>query len=372
MTAVDGYRRAQAGESGVILCAREYMNSLDESSMEEIKQAIASVPWLQDFYDVGEKYIRTRDGRIKYVFAGLRHNLDSIKSKARILLAWIDEAESVSETAWVKLLPTVRDEGSEVWVTWNPEKRDSPTDRRFRQSPPSSYVGCEMNWSDNPFFPSRLNGQRLDDLERLDPNVYAHIWEGEYLEISDAQVFKGKFKSQEFKPQPDWNGPYFGLDFGFSQDPTAATKSYIHNRKLYIEYEAGKTGLELDDTSYYLRTKMPGIEAHTIRADNARPESISYLKRNGLNRITACQKGKGSVEDGIQFIKSFDEVIIHPRCVETFQEFRLYSYKVDRLTGDVLPILVDANNHYIDSLRYGLEPAMKKKPVMSAPIRFAG
>ncbi|WP_038931189.1 phage terminase large subunit, partial [Yersinia pestis] len=81
---------------------------------------------LNAFFDIGEKYIRTKDRRISYVFCGLRHNLDSIKSKARILLAWIDEAESVSEMAWRKLTPTVRgDDESEIWVTWNPEVRGS-------------------------------------------------------------------------------------------------------------------------------------------------------------------------------------------------------------------------------------------------------
>lgn len=100
MTAVKAYQAAEANISGVILCAREYMNSLEESSMEEVKQAIRSVPWLDDYFDIGEKYIRTKNHRVSYVFCGLRHNLDSIKSKARILVAWVDEAESVSATAW--------------------------------------------------------------------------------------------------------------------------------------------------------------------------------------------------------------------------------------------------------------------------------
>ena len=122
MTAVKAYQSMMNGESGVVLCAREFMNSLEESSMQEVKQAILSVPWLAANFDIGEKYIRTIDKSVNYVFCGLRHNLDSIKSKARILLCWVDEAESVSEIAWQKLTPTVREEGSEIWVTWNPER----------------------------------------------------------------------------------------------------------------------------------------------------------------------------------------------------------------------------------------------------------
>ena len=131
MTAVWAYKRDMAGDSGVILCAREFMNSLEESSLEEVKQAIRSTEWLLPHFIIGEKFIKTRSGRISYVFAGLRHNLDSIKSKARILLAWVEEAETVSEMAWQKLEPTVREHQSEIWVTWNPEKRGSATDERF-------------------------------------------------------------------------------------------------------------------------------------------------------------------------------------------------------------------------------------------------
>src|SRR4051794_14575250 len=91
MAAVWGVRFAQANEPGVIVCGREFMNSLDESSMAEVKAAIASEPWLASQYDVGEKYIRTKDKRIEFAFIGLRHNLDSIKSKALIRLLWVDE-----------------------------------------------------------------------------------------------------------------------------------------------------------------------------------------------------------------------------------------------------------------------------------------
>lgn len=361
MTAVRGYQLAESGDRGVILCAREFMNSLDESSMEEVKQAIRSVEWLERYYDIGEKYIRTNNGRVKYVFSGLRHNLDSIKSKAKIQLCWIDEAEGVSEVAYQKLLPTIREEGSELWVTWNPESNGSPTDNRFRKDIGVEGECIEMQYWDNPWFPSVLELERLSDLRRLDPQTYAWIWEGAYLESSDKQVFNGKYRIEEFEaPKKGWDGPYYGVDWGFSQDPTAGVRAWVNGDKLMIDYEYAKVGLELDETAQALIKAIPGIEKHTVRADNARPESISYVKRNGLSRIEGVKKGKGSVEDGIQFIRSFREVIIHPRCTKTLEEFRLYSYKVDRLSGDVLSDIVDANNHLIDALRYALEPLMRR------------
>ena len=358
MTAVEGYRLAEAGASGIILCGREYMNSLNESSLEEIKQAIKSVSWLNDYYEIGEKYVRTKNKRIAYAFTGLRHNLDSIKGKSRILLAWVDEAENVSEAAWRKLLPTVREDDSEVWITWNPENKGSATDKRFRQVEHEFIV--EMNYNDNPFFPDVLEQERLNDQANLDDATYCWIWEGAYLEASDAQIFNGKFIVKEFERHPTWNGPYNGLDFGFSTDPTGATSSWVHDGILYIEHEACKVGLEIDDTPDYLKDNIPGIENYELIADNARPESISYLKRNGIPKIKACVKGKGSVEDGIAHLKGYKQIVIHPRCTATAKEFRLYSYKTDRLSGEILPEIIDKHNHLIDSLRYAHERTMKR------------
>lgn len=361
MTAIRGYMAAMNGQSGVILCAREYMNSLEESSMEEVKQAIRSVPWLNDFYELGEKYIRTKCRSVNYVFAGLRHNLDSIKSKARILIAWVDEAESVSEIAWTKLTPTVRESGSEIWVTWNPEKDGSATDKRFRKTPPKNSIIVEMNYNDNPWFPSVLEEERLSDQERLDSATYAWIWEGAYLENSDKQVLANKYVVKSF-PDDLWQKAdrlLFGADFGFAKDPNTLLRQFILNDCLYIEYEVYGIGVELDHMPAFY-DKIPESRKWPIKADSARPETISYLKRQGFN-ISAAKKWQGSVEDGITHLRGFKQIIIHPRCKETAKEARLYSYKTDRITGEVLPIIEDKNNHCWDAVRYGLDGYITQK-----------
>lgn len=179
---------SKAGVEGIILCGRQFMNSLDDSSLEEIKAAITSEPWLEDHFDIGEKYIRTKCGRIQYKFAGLDRNIGSVKSKSRILLCWVDEAEAVSEQAWVVLIPTIREEGSELWVTWNPERKGSPTDKRFRQTKDPRYKFAEMNWRDNQKFPAKLNRDRLRDKEN-NPDQYDHIWEGGYKELVEGAYF---------------------------------------------------------------------------------------------------------------------------------------------------------------------------------------
>lgn len=194
MTAVFGYRFGMSGEKGLILCARQKLNSLEESSLEEVKGMILLrdpetreylYPWLVDYYEIGEKYIRSKDGNIRYGFAGLTSNLDSVKSKSRILIAWVEEADGVSETAWSKLIPTIREDGSECWLTWNRETKNSATDKRFIQDPPKNSKIVKLNWRDNPWFTTKLNNARLEDLEKR-PDTYQHVWEGDYLEYPEG------------------------------------------------------------------------------------------------------------------------------------------------------------------------------------------
>ena len=188
MTAVRAVQCAEAGENGLIVCAREFMNSLDESSLAEVKLAIASEPWLADQFDVGERFIRTKDGRVEYDFIGLSRHLDSIKSRARIRLLWVDEAEPVSETAWSKAINTVREEGAEVWVTWNPERKNSDTHKRFRETKPDRSKIVEMNWRDNPWFPATLDRKRLEDKDKR-PDSYDHVWEGDFVTVVEGAYY---------------------------------------------------------------------------------------------------------------------------------------------------------------------------------------
>lgn len=345
------------------LATREYQGSIKESFYAELKAAIMSESFLSKHYVIGSDFIRGKNGT-EFIFMGLRRSINSIRSLAQIDLTIIEEAEDVPDQSWLMLEATVfRRPKSELWSIWNPRIKGSPVDLRFRVHPPKNGVFAEMNYWDNPFFPKGLETLRAREEKRLDPDTYNHVWEGGYLTNSNAQVYSGKWRVADFEPGVDWDGPYQGGDFGFSQDPLAAVRCWINDETLFVEYEAGAVLLELDDTPTFLDFSIPGWSSFVSRWDNARPESISHFKNHGMDRAEAADKWPGSVEDGIQFVRSFRQIIIHPRCVNTKREMQIYSYKVDRYTGDVLPVLIDANNHYMDAIRYALSPIIKS-PMM--------
>ena len=350
--ALRGYIRKEK-----ILCAREIQKTIEKSVMAQIVAAIEEYPFLASFYEVGRSYIRGKNGT-EFLFMGIAHNVAEIKSTYGITICWVEEAEAVSEYSWRTLIPTIRTDDSEIWATWNPESSDSETHKMFIDNPPEGAKVIKVNWTDNPWFPKTLEARRQHDLKG-DRDLYDHIWEGECITKTEAQIFWDKCNITDFEPHNLWQGPYYGLDFGFSNSPTAAVEVYIGDNQLWIRKEAGGRKLELDDTAKLMINKLPGIEKHVIRADNARPESISHLKRKGLPRIVACEKGPGSVEDGITYIRNFDSINIHTDCTELQKEARLYSYKVDRITGDVLPIIIKMYDNYWDSVRYGIEPMIK-------------
>jgi phage terminase large subunit len=341
-----------------ILCGREFQNSISESVIQLLAEQIEEHTFYHNYIVLRDRIVG-KNGT-EFLFKGMRHNIDSIKSMQGITDVWLEEAQNISQLTWDKLVPTIRTAGSEIYVSYNPENEDDPTHQMFvmNEPPPGSFVR-KVNHYDNPWFPDVLREKMSHDYA-TNPDLAVHIWEGECRSHSDAQIFKGKFKVDEFIPQDHWYGPYYGVDWGFSVDPTAVVEMYIdmETLTLYIRREAYDVGVELDDLPELFDRKVPGMRRNKSRADNSRPETISHIRRKGFD-IEAAEKWSGSVEDGIEFIKSFKQVIIHSSCPNTAKEFKNYSYKVDRLTQEVTTIVVDAWNHSIDAIRYGLQPMIK-------------
>jgi phage terminase large subunit len=340
-----------------ILCAREIQRSLRESVHALITDKIEALG-LSALFDITDREIVCRTTGAEILFAGLWANINTLKSLENIKLCWIEEGESVTDNSLSVLTPTIRAAGSEVWISLNPDAADAPV-MQFVDGTRLDVRHVHVTFADNPWFPGELEGERVY-LQGVDPDAYAHVWLGATRTFSEAQVFRGKYEIREFTPGHSWNGPYFGADWGFSQDPTTLIKCWIHERTLYIEREAYGVGVDIDRTPQLFDT-ITGSRGYTIRADNARPETISYMRFHGFPLVGPCEKWKGCAEDGVAHLRSYEKIVVHPLCTHTADEMRLYSFKVDKLTGDVLPDLVDRHNHTIDALRYAVEPLIQRR-----------
>ena len=336
-----------------VLCCREIQNSIRDSSYQVLKD-MAERMGLADRFWFKEAEIEHLATGSKFIFSGLLRNENSIRSKEGIDICWVEEASSVSQKSWDVLTPTIRKPGSELWLTFNPLTVDDPTNV-FLENPPPNALVRKVNYADNPFFPEVLREQMEWD-KKNDFEKFLHVWEGYPLTVSEAQIFRGRYSVE---PIPDdlWKKAdrlFFGADFGFARDPSTLVRCFILDNRLYIDYEAYGVGVEIDELPQLYRS-VPGSTQWPIKADAARPETISYLKNRAGFQISAAKKWQGSVEDGIAYLKGFDKIIIDPRCKHAADEFRLYSYKVDKTTGEILPVVTDANNHVIDALRYSLD-----------------
>ncbi len=331
-----------------VLCTREIQGSIKDSVKAEIELAIerSGLGW---FYTVLETEIRGKNGSL-FTFAGLRHNATAIKSKAGIDIAWVEEADTVSQASIDILDPTIRKPGSEIWFTWNPRFETDPVDVMFRNDPPPGSIVRRVNWNDNPWFAETELVRKLEWDRDRDPDKYAHVWLGEYSRNSEQRVFRN-WRVEAFDT-PKEARFRFGADWGFSVDPTVLIRCYADGRTLYVDHCVSEVGCEIDKTPA-LFDRVPDSRKWPITADSARPETVSYMRRQSFKIVSAI-KGAGSIEDGVEFLKSFD-IVVHPRCEPVIEELTLYSYKVDAATGEVLPVLEDKHNNTIDALRYALE-----------------
>jgi phage terminase large subunit len=342
------------------VCIREIQKTLEHSSKRLLEDKIAALG--APGFTVKESEIVTPGGGL-ILFQGMQsHNAESIKSLEGIDVAWVEEAQSISDRSLMLLRPTIRAAGSELWFSWNPRHATDPVDVFLRQHPPDSACVVRANWSDNPWFEdTELRAEMQYDRDR-DPEKYAHIWLGEYERHSEARVFKN-WRVAEFDTPADATC-YLGADWGFSVDPTVLVRMWLQGRTLYVDRELYKVGCEIDHTPAFFDALVPEAPGWArrwvITADSARPETISHMRRHGYPRVTPCLKGTGSVEEGITFLQTYD-IVVHPRCIHTIDELTLYRYKTDPLTNAVLPVLDDKKNHVIDALRYAVEPIRRHR-----------
>jgi len=368
-----------------VLCTREFQVSIKDSSLKLLEDTIDRLG-LRSWFKVTTTSITSLSGA-EFIFKGLHNNTQGIRSTEGIDIVWVEEAQSVSEASWRSLLPTIRKEGAEVWISFNLMDESDATYQRFVVHAQQDWIVHKISYKDNPFFSSRSRADMESDKAR-DFHLYEHIWEGMPLKVSDAIIFNRKYVVREFddnlwqRYENRGTRLFFGIDFGFAQDPLACHRSFPiekdvdGKRRLYISHEAYAKGVEIRDIAELLDEKLPDVRSWPMFGDNSRPETISDLRGQGFN-IQPADKWAGCVEDGIAHFRGFDEIVIHPRCEGLIQEARLYRYKTDPKQVDaygnpkVLPIVVDANNHAWDGLRYAYNGYIQRTGAMGAWARLA-
>lgn len=372
-------------------CLRETQTSIKDSVKQLIEDKIRKLG-VSHLFRITETEIRGPNDSL-FIFKGLQnHTAASIKSLEGFNRAWVEEAQTISQRSLDIATPTFRTPGAEMWFSWNPNQPTDPIERMFSENEGDpDFICVEANYSDNPWFWGTALAKDMERDKRRDPDKYAHVWGGGYQTSSEARVFRN-WKVEAFDTPADAVFR-FGADWGFGSDPSVLVRAFLDGRTLYIDQCVSEAGVETDFVPFLfggtedddlnrrnaqaLRalseaqkarwTGIPQSTRWTITADSSRPEMVSYMRRHGFKIISAI-KGPGSLEDGIEFLKSFD-IVVHPRCEATVgAELLRYSYKTDPLTGEVLPLLEDKDNHTIDALRYALEALRRAgKPAPPPP-----
>jgi phage terminase large subunit len=350
-----------------ILCTRDFQNSMADSVHKLLDDLISEYS-LDAYFTVTKTNIVSCTGS-EFIFKGLERSIKEIKSLEAIDICWVEEAAKTSAKSWDILLPTIRKEGSEIWISFNPDENRDFTYQEFVVNERPDSIVRKINYYDNPWLPEPIKDQATYDRTH-NMDRYDHVWLGNPKKRNDAQIFKDKWEVKEFDT-PDLHEMqnerfYYGADWGFAVDPTVLVRCFVQDNCLYIDYEAYGVGVEMNQLSQ-LFVSIPESRKWPIIADSARPETISYLGQEydqgtdekGFN-IVGAEKWKGSVEDGIEYLRSFKKIYIHPRCKHAIEEFQYYSYKVDKVTGEILPVVVDAHNHIVDALRYSLSGYIKQ------------
>jgi phage terminase large subunit len=369
------------------VCVREFQRTLDQSVFRLLTEKIRAfgleagdpeAPLSEPKFHISKTHIVTSGGG-RIIFEGMAaHNAESIKSLEGFDLAWVEEAQVLSQRSLDLLLPTIRVKDSEIWFTWNPRNSTDPVDAFLRGAhAPANATLVEVNYEDNPWFSDELAGE-MEWARASDPEKYAHVWLGKYEEMSEARVFKNwRVATDKDLAAMEALDPervyYFGGDWGFARDPTTLLRCWLRARTLYVDREAYAIGCEIEDTPDLFDTIENGQARHwPSMVDSARPEMISYMRRHGYPKMRAAKKGEGSVEDGIAFLQNYT-IVVHPDCKHVIDELTCYRYKTDPRTDLVIPKLKDEKNHTIDSLRYATEPARRANPVgMAIEMSYVG
>lgn len=359
-----------------IACCREIQKSIADSVHQLLKDQITALE-LDHFYRVTDTYIEGLNGTI-FTFHGLKHNVQNIKSLEGADICWVEEAQIVSKSSWNVLVPTIRKDGSEIWVSFNPELESDETYRRFVTKHPTGAVVREINWRDNPWFPAVLR-QEMEDLKRDDEDEYLHVWEGKCLITLAGAVYAKEIRSALLesritKVPYDPSFPVHVIfDLGRSDLTAMWFVQIIGYEFRFVDYYEnsgfafGHYLKVLSEKPYHWGTWwLPHDADHDVIAAEKNVRQQAQAAHRDVQIVPHL--GTGAVAEGINMVRTifprcvFDE----ERCADGLHALKHYVYKVDESTGQrSKEPLHNWASHGSDALRY--VAVSVKQPVKKLP-----
>ena len=368
-----------------ILCAREFMTSMRDSVHKLLCDQIESLGLL-GFYEITQASIRGKNGT-EFSFVGLKNNIANVKSYEGVSICWVEEAQTVSRLSWNVLIPTIRAEGSEIWVSFNPELETDETYQRFVANPPEDCITMRVNWSDNPWFPETLRLEK-DSLKARDEEAYNQVWEGLCRQTVDGAIFAKEMQQAEkdgriTKVPYDATKPVHAVfDLGWSDSTAIWFLQFVGMETRLIRYieDAQKT------ISYYLATMQTyGYVYDTVWLPHDAENKTLAAAGRSIDDIVRAAGYKTTILPRVPILDSINAArTIFPNCyfdrehtADGLACLRHYRYEVDPDTGQFSRNpLHDHYSHGADAFRYiGLmikEPTKRKKQMIATAGSWMG
>ena len=329
-----------------VACFREFQNSISESSYQLLADLIKQYE-LNEF-ELTKNSIISRVNGSDFIFKGLWNNEQSIKSIEGIDIAWVEEAQTVSEKSLEVLTPTVRKDGSQIVYTYNRLLEEDPVHNRLViQGRPNTLI-INVNYDiaiKYGMMPDVIRLEMEDDKEKR-PALYKHKWLGEPYSL-ERKIYKDWLIDVEEIPH-EARLERYGLDFGYSNDPTAIVAVLRHNGGFILDEIAHQKGL----SNKQIADILSNLPQALVVADSAEPKSIDEIRSYGIN-IIGSQKGVGSVSQGIQYVQD-QRISVTKRSINLIKEYKNYLWKVDK-DGKIINVPESGWDHQCDAVRYALE-----------------
>ncbi len=365
-----------------IFCGREIQKSIKDSVHKLLGDQIRAIG-LDGFYEVLQSEIRGKNGT-EFLFAGLKHNINNIKSLESVDIAWIEEAQTVTKSSWDVLIPTIRKEGSEIWVSFNPGLEEDETYQRFVKKPPANATLIDIGWRDNPWFPEVLRAEK-DDLKARDPDAYLHVWEGKCKQVLDGAIFANELRAAMEQDRItrvlyDASKPVRPVfDLGWADNTSIWFSQSVGNEFRLIDCYQNR-GHRIQHYIEILQKRGYFYDAiylpHDAANENLTAErTVEGVMKAAFPNCNVVVLPRLGLKDGIDAARTifgqfrFDA----DKCADGLMALRHYRYEIDSDTGKFGKNPEhDWSSHFADALRYLAVSIRQEEKARPKPQRYSG